>query len=894
MKIDKKISLLLCIAALCLNLTAQPYLQQNFEQGLGSWQAVSMNTENDEYFGLNGLQTSAHSGNYYFQFSSYTSADNYNQYLISPKINLDRAFRVEFYCIDARGHGEEEFQLMSSSSDSLWTSFTPVSATIYPSEDWTYMTFILPAETKYIAFHYTAYYEYMMGIDDVTITPLDTNPEITLSAMQIPEFVSLGADFPIIGTVLNQSASTLHEFNVTYAIDGVNTSSTISGISVNSGENYTFTHPIPAHISTGGTHSIVLTVDNPNGIPDNMADNVVSNTILICDVLDDFPYDMGFEQGLECWRTLSLSSQNTVGITHNGYPHSGNSYFRFSSWYVAADYTQYLISPQFAFTAPMGLSFYAKDLYGYGNESFQLMVSSTDDSLSSFSNLGEVISPNNSWRRYDFILPANTKYLLFKYTAVGQYQTGIDDIRIMNVPDTPEFELSTIQVPYMVPNNTNFAINAVAVNHSSVPITNFTVSYTIEGQTVVDTIDGVNLIYEIPYEFTIPTMANIPNAGEYAVSVTISLPNGVQDDMSDNTRSTTLEVYEASASMHRKVLMEHFSTASCPNCIAAHQRIENVMSEGFEDDVIWVTHHAGYYTDRLTVPVSETMTTFYNGGTYAPAVMLDRTYWGEYPFAQAMGVPDGPVFFPYSDFDVGLSSAVSVPAYVTVTFSEVSYDSVSRRLDVEVSGEVAAAFDTVEPRLNVWLMEDEIIADGDTIPGHGPKQSNADADFLHNHVIRELLNANQWGEDDVVPVQAGSSYSKTYSFVLPQKYIDAHCYLVAFVSEGNHSDINNCKVYNAEKSARLRHSDTPASVDNMEKQHSAATIQLYPNPAHNYLYLKDFPYASCRFAVYNMTAQQILSGETNGVIPVSQLSAGVYVLELQLVDGVQRTKFIVQ
>lgn len=791
------------ITIVCWISSAQVIVNQDFENGLGDWQAISMNTSNDYCFGFNHPQTTAHSGSAYFQFSSYYSASDYNQYLISPNLNLTNEALMSYYCVKASSNGTESFQIMVSTTDSAITSFSPLGSVITPTTTWTQYTVTLPANTRFVAFHYTANYQYYMGIDDIVISMISSTPEISLTGLQVPSFVNEGDTFSVSGTVFNSSSVALNSFQVTYTIDGIPAVGNISGISVPSASYYTFTHPIPASIATAGNHLVAVTVSNPNGIADVVSDNTLSDTIKVCGVISSLPYNEGFENGLNCWQAISMNSSNNCGVISSSSAHNGAFYFRFSSWSSASDYTQYLISPELSLTAPTGFSFYAKDMSGYDHESVRVMVSTTDDNISSFTNLGEEISLG-SWRQYVRLIPTDAKYVAIKYTAQNQYYTGIDDISFYEVSPTPEIELTEVHAPIMAGSSTPFTLTGRIVNHSSTPVSSFMVACTIGGNTTTDTITGIHVAYNETFEFAIPTPVVIPTAGSYTLNITVSNPNGVADNLADNTQSVAVEIYESATAVQRKVLMEHFSTASCPNCIDGHHYIEAAMP-GYEDDIIWVTHHTGYYSDQLTITPSTAFKVFFNdnGGSYAPAVMLDRTYFGDHEFTHAVGTPPGPVFYPYTDLNDGFAAARSIPAYITVEFSAMSYDAATRQLTVTVSGEVVHTLDATDPRLNVWLLEDGIIADGGSAPGHGPTQAYADATFTHDHVIRDLLNTDTWGEDNVIPSTAGSSYSKSYTFTLPTQYIDSLCYLVAFVSEGNHSNINNCRVYNAEKSRKL-------------------------------------------------------------------------------------------
>lgn len=141
-----------------------------------------MNTNNDYYFGFNHLQTTAHSGSNYFQFSSYYSASDYNQYLISPNLNLS-------------SEGEE----ISLGS-------------------WHQYVRLVPANTKYIAIKYTAQNQYTTGIDDISFHEVSATPEIELTEIQAPLMAGNNTPFTLNGKVVNHSATPLTTFTVAYTV----------------------------------------------------------------------------------------------------------------------------------------------------------------------------------------------------------------------------------------------------------------------------------------------------------------------------------------------------------------------------------------------------------------------------------------------------------------------------------------------------------------------------------------------------------------------------------------------------------------------------------------------------------------------------------------------------
>ena len=290
------------------------------------------------------------------------------------------------------------------------------------------------------------------------------------------------------------------------------------------------------------------------------------------------------------------------------------------------------------------------------------------------------------------------------------------------------------------------------------------------------------------------------------------------------------------------------------------------------------------------------MMTFFNdgGATYAPAVMLDRTYWGEEAFTYYDGeYAPGPVFLPQNDVANALALATSQPAFVTVNVATPTYNATTRALSVTVSGNVSGALATDDARLNVWLLEDGLLADGGSGVGHGPSQSGASGTFYHNHVIRENLSGDDWGEANVVNTAAGTNYTKTYTTTVSNNYDASKCYIVAFVSSGNHSNVNNCKVFNAGKSAYLSAGDTPGpgpqpqGIDDV----TANDVKLYPNPTTGNLYIE--VEGLQKVEVIDAVGRVVMSQNNGNVINMSNLANGIYTVRV-MANGNTAVKKVVK
>ena len=147
---------------------AAPFMQ-NFESetSLNGWTFIGDDVNGMDGTGTNpaGLHTTAaHSGSYGFRFSSYSSSDDYNQYLISPELTVTGD--LKFYY--KKGSGTEVFNVGYSTTTNDVEAFT-WGDTITATTSWQAYTQELPANVKYFAIHYFSTYQYYLYVDDITI-----------------------------------------------------------------------------------------------------------------------------------------------------------------------------------------------------------------------------------------------------------------------------------------------------------------------------------------------------------------------------------------------------------------------------------------------------------------------------------------------------------------------------------------------------------------------------------------------------------------------------------------------------------------------------------------------------------------------------------------------------
>lgn len=195
------------------------------------------------------------------------------------------------------------------------------------------------------------------------------------------------------------------------------------------------------------------------------------------------------------------------------------------------------------------------------------------------------------------------------------------------------------------------------------------------------------------------------------------------------------------------VLLEYFTGQTCGNCPAGIKRVLRNL-KGMEDKVAFVAHHVGFYEDDFTIKESVPLMFFYETeNTYAPAMMLDRTYIN--------GEKDAVIFSTSAFEKSDIEKMLEVPAGASMKLTT-SLDESGSTLTVKVSGRLYDEYPNA--KINVYITQDSI---------KGYEQSGVDdwQNYYHRNVVRASLTGN-WGED--IGVSKGD-YSKEYTYTIPDK-----------------------------------------------------------------------------------------------------------------------------
>lgn len=351
----------------------------------------------------------------------------------------------------------------------------------------------------------------------------------------------------------------------------------------------------------------------------------------------------------------------------------------------------------------------------------------------------------------------------------------------------------------------------------------------------VETIGGLHVEPRAGGEATLGSYV-FDKAGESDVSLVVKAVNGAADDVPGDNQTPTVRLSCLDEFYPRNTLVEFFSTERCTACPAAHEQTNKVI-EG-KDNLIELCHHAGFYTDKFTIPESTEYEWFYKKyNVHAPAFMTDRTYFGDYyPAIFDDGVPIIPASGSYV---AGLyAESQETPGFVTIDLKP-QVDGRKLSLGVDYRQNMGVP-DPDGARLYVFLSEDSIFS---------KSQAGAPDGFYHRNVARRSLTP-AWG--DAVTLPEGSMH---YEAELPDEWRVERMRAVAFIANYNPQDKNDCRVYNAE-AALLAGSSTGIG--------SLRAADAAPDS----------------WAIYSVSGEKVASGngETSMKAALATAQRGVYVI----------------
>lgn len=235
----------------------------------------------------------------------------------------------------------------------------------------------------------------------------------------------------------------------------------------------------------------------------------------------------------------------------------------------------------------------------------------------------------------------------------------------------------------------------------------------------------------------------------------------------DDVVSEDVEVV-AKSRFQRRVCVMEFTGTWCAQCPAGATTLNFLISRTYKDQAFALAFHND---DPFALPVETELHTMFGCGSY-PAYVTDMRDAGL--------LNDG-----------GCSESIEKSLYESETHCSVSvscsYDRSSGKVNVTsgIFSEKDASY-----RLAAYVIEDKV--KGEQAQADG----TVDKDYVHRHVVRQMLSASVKG-DDMGRIAAGSEKTSSYSFAADKGWnIDNVSVAVLAVDEEGH--VNNMAICSAD------------------------------------------------------------------------------------------------
>lgn len=377
-----------------------------------------------------------------------------------------------------------------------------------------------------------------------------------------------------------------------------------------------------------------------------------------------------------------------------------------------------------------------------------------------------------------------------------------------NLPQHNVQILNTKMPNYTLPGK-NIIYSGTFNNLGATTVNSLKFTYLVNGKEfTTHTVSGLNVRPRTTGAFMMQNLI-LDQTGIYDVQLQISQINGEADAYEKDNATPVKQTMVCDSIVKRRALLEVFSTEKCTRCPSAHKEISKILDGNKE--VVELSHHAGFYTDKFTIDESVAYEWFYTPthGTYAPAMMFDRKefasrfpdiYKDHVPMIDANG----------QNVQKVLPEALDMPALTSVNITAEG-EANSREVRIHVEGKELLPTDFLKnPVLNVWLAEDHIFTE---------TQAGATGNFTQRHVARRCLTPT-WG----TPVDLSKGYAADFKVEIPATWNMDNMKIVAFVSNYNADDRNDCQVLNTNE-LLIKH--VISGIDTVTKPGKADSFDVY-------------------------------------------------------------------
>ena len=502
---------------------------------------------------------------------------------------------------------------------------------------------------------------------------------------------------------------------------------------------------------------------------------------------------------------------------------------------------------------------------------------STDGS--NWTTVQNITSGSSDWQDMYFDISNATGndsvWLAFRYGDGGGWNYGmaIEDL-VVYVPYNYDFTTTSIDLyPVQGLNNAPFTISGEIQNIGGQTVNSLDINYQINNTGTVYTasLTNLNLAPFATYQFSHTTTWTPSSTGTYTLEAWASNLDGTTDQNTSNDKLSK-QIQVVPSTVQRQVLVEEFTSSTCPPCATFNAQFTPIINANNPNSATGKINVVKY---QMNWPSPGTDPNYNQDG------LGRRTYYG------VSGVPN-----PFMDANDGFSSQAQIDALydipALVVLSGVwTYDGNSIQVTVDVDPKANLSGNL---KLRIAVVEKEIkVAD---FPGY--PVTNGESEF--HFVMRKMLpNSNGINLGNLTANQTSSHY-------------ESHMFTIGGVAQNNSNiwhTMDDLEVVawiqdDSDKSILQSVTLTAQGIGIDELDAVANSINIYPNPANQVANIEvDLKNdANVLITLVNGMGQVVVTEESNMLagfntnsIDVSNLAAGVYMLQLNI-DGVSVTKRI--
>ena len=345
----------------------------------------------------------------------------------------------------------------------------------------------------------------------------------------------------------------------------------------------------------------------------------------------------------------------------------------------------------------------------------------------------------------------------------------------------------------------------------------------------------------------------------------------------------------------KRVLVEEFTGTWCASC--GYGGIYFKHLEDNYPNAIPVAIHNGFMVDPMEILEIEIYMVDYFGGS--PTFLFDRTDFAENSQTDASISASNTWEHGLDTLDYYMEKLYNEAPLATIGISQ-TFDPSTRLITATITSNF---IDNANGnfRLNCFIVEDSVTG------GTEYDQSNQNfsgwtgapsylqelvdqpaiiSGYVHNHVLRGMLG-NPEGVSASIPTSVidGDSYSKEFTYTLPDDYDANQISLVGVLQRYGSNKITDREIVNANSQKLL--SGPPTSTASLNKEF--IDLKVYPNPISEgskiEFYAKESGNISC--TLYNTQGQKIkdifhenfVQGEYSLNLGIKNLDNGIYFLK---------------